>query len=187
MDIHWPRKSILPFLVLAYPFTYFVFQGGQYCRPLCFEPTLLAVVELSGGLIVLGLIAWSLVNVYEFDERKTTRRVVRWLVSPPTLAGIVLLGLFAGFIGFLTLDALSLYEAIWKPIILPLSFLLFLPVWMLYMASFPLAVLLSAVGIETSPVITLVFRGVVIGVGFSFSAVVQTIIASAVVDRVQTD
>lgn len=109
--------------------------------------------------------------------------MIRWLVSPPAPAGIVLLGLFAGFVCFLTLDALSLYEAMWKPIILPLSFLLFLPVWVLYMASFPITVLLSVVGIKSSPMITLALREIVISAGFPLSAVVQTVIVSAVVAR----
>lgn len=174
-------------LLLAYPLTFLFFQGGQYCEPLCFEPTLLAVITLIVALFVLVLVAGGLVTVFRFDERGDTHRIVRWLVSPPFPAGVVLLGLLVGFVGFLTFDTLSLYEATWKPIILPLSFLLFLPVWVLYMASFPLSVLFSVFSIESSSLVTLVFRGVVVTVGFPISAVFQTFIVSAVVDGFQSE
>ncbi|WP_418286884.1 hypothetical protein [Halorubrum sp. DTA46] len=151
MDRNWLRQSVLPFLLLAYPLTFLFFQGGQYCQPLCFEPTAVGMVTLFGGLLVLMLVAGGLVTRFRFNERGDTHRIARWFKSPPLLAGGILMGVFVGFVGFVALDTLSLYEAVWKPIVLPLSFLLFFPVWVLYMASFPLAVLFSIAGIESSP------------------------------------
>ncbi|QLH78470.1 hypothetical protein HZS55_14740 [Halosimplex rubrum] len=183
MERNWLRQSVLPFLLLAYPLTFLFFQGGQYCQPLCFKPTAVGVATLFGVLLTVLLVAGGLRTRFRFDERGETHRIVRWLGSPPRLAGGILVGVFVGFVGFVALDALSLYEAVWKPIVLPLSFLLFFPVWVLYMASFPLAVLFSIAGIESSPLVTLVFRGVVVFIGFPLSAVVQTLIVSALVDQ----
>jgi hypothetical protein len=187
MDRNRLRQSILPFLLLAYPLTFLFFQGGQYCQPLCFESTAVGVTTLFGVLLTVMLIAGVLGTRFKFDERGEPHRIARWLRSPSLLAGGILVGVFAGFIGFLALDALSLYEAVWKPIVLPLSFLLFLPVWALYMASFPIAVLFSVAGIESSPLVTVVFRGVVVFIGFPLSAVVQTLIVSAIAARLQSE
>lgn len=183
MDRDWLRQSVLPFLLLAYPLTFLFFQGGQYCQPLCFELTVVSVATFLGGLLIVMVVASSLGTRFRFDEREENHRIVRWLGSPPLLASAILAGVFIGFVGFLALDTLSLYEAVWKPVVLPLSFLLFLPVWILYMASFPLALLFSVVGIESPPLVTLVFRGVVVLIGFPLSAVVQTLIVSAMVER----
>lgn len=187
MDRNWLRKSSLPFLLLAYPLTFLFFQGGQYCQPLCFEPTVVSIATFIGVLILTMLVAGGLGTRFRFNERGDTHRIARWLESPPLLAGGILLGMFVGFVGFLALDALSLYEAAWKPIVLPLSFLLFLPVWVLYMASFPLAVSFSVAGIESPPLVTVVFRGVVVFIGFPLSAVVQTLVVSAIVERLQSE
>lgn len=179
------RRSTLPFLVLSYPFTFLFFQGGQYCGPLCFEPTLVAVVRLLVALFVLGLIAGGVVTVLRFDERGHDGRVRRWLTDPTPLASVALLLSFAGFVGFLALDALTLYEAAWKPVVLPISFLLFLPVWVLYVVSFPLAVLFSTLGVETSSTVTLAVRGTIVIVGFPLSAAFQAFMVSAGVDALQ--
>ncbi|OTF01837.1 hypothetical protein DJ71_12745 [Halorubrum sp. E3] len=187
MDRNWLRQSVLPFLLLAYPLTFLFFQGGQYCQPLCFEPTAVGVATLLGGLLTVMLVAGGLGTYFKVDERGETHRIARWLGSPSLLAGGILMGVFVGFVGFVALDTLSLYEAVWKPIILPLSFLLFLPVWVLYMASFPLAVLFSVAGIESSPLVTTVFRGIVVVIGFPLSAVVQTLVVSAMVERLQSE
>lgn len=187
MDRNWLRQSVLPFLLLAYPLTFLFFQGGQYCQPLCFEPTAVGVATFFGGLLTAMLVAGALGTRFRFDDRGEPHRVARWLRSPSLLAGGILVGVFVGFVGFVALDTLSLYEAVWKPIVLPLSFLLFLPVWVLYMASFPLAVLFSVAGIEWSPLVTLVFRGVVVVIGFPLSAVVQTLVVSAVVEGRQSE
>ena len=187
MDRNWLRQSVLPFLLLAYPLTFLFFQGGQYCQPLCFKPTGVGVATLLGGLLVLMLVAGALGTRFKFNERDEAHRIARRLGSPPLLAGGILIGVFVGFVGFVALDALSLYEAVWKPVILPLSFLLFLPVWVLYMASFPLAVLFSVAGIESSPLVTVVFRGVVVFIGFPLSVVVQTLIVSAIAERLQSE
>ncbi|ERJ04629.1 hypothetical protein HLRTI_003412 [Halorhabdus tiamatea SARL4B] len=187
MDRSWLRQSVLPFLLLAYPLTFLFFQGGQFCQPLCFEPTAVGVTTLLSGLLVLMLVAGALGTRFRFNERGDTHRIVRWLGSPSLLAGGILVGVFVGFVGFLALDTLSLYEAVWKPIVLPFSFLLFLPVWVLYMASFPLAVLFSVAGIESSPLVTVVFRGVVVFIGFPLSAGVQTLFVSVVVERLQSE
>lgn len=129
----------------------------------------LAVLVLLAGVIAIGL---------RSRMAGDDRTVVRWLVAPTWATSLILAGLFAAFIVFLTLDSLSLYEAVWKPIILPLSFLLFLPVWVLYVATFPLAVVFSIVGFHPSPMITLPARGIVLAVGFPLSAVFQALVVS---------
>ncbi|QKY20531.1 hypothetical protein B4589_009135 [Halolamina sp. CBA1230] len=187
MDRSWLRQCVLPFLLLAYPLTFLFFQGGQYCQPLCFEPTAVGMITLLGVLLTVMLVAGGFGSRFRVDERGETHRIVRWLGSPPLLAGGILVGVFVGFVGFVALDTLSLYEAVWKPIVLPLSFLLFLPVWVLYMASFPFAVLFSVAGIESSPLVTVVFRGVVVFIGFPLSAVFQTLIVSVMVERLQSE
>jgi hypothetical protein len=53
------------------------------------------------------------------------------------------------------------------------------------MTSFPLAVLFSVAGIESSPLVTVVFRGLVVFIGFPLSAVVQTLGVSAIAERYQ--
>lgn len=176
------RQSVFPFLLIAYPATFLFFQGGQYCEPLCFEPTTIAAFELVVLLLVLLLVAVVVSSILRVGTRGGSRNSVRWLLSPTSLSSLALLGVFALFVVFLALDAISLYEALWKPIVLPLSFLVFLPVWALYMASFLLAMLFPVIGIESTPVVTLVFRGVVIAVGFPLSALVQTRAVSAIVD-----
>lgn len=173
--------STLPFLMLAYPVTFLLFQGGRYCSPICFSPTLSGVISLAVSLLVLGPFASGVAVFLGTVGIGDDYGFVRRLATPPRLARAVLLGLFGAFIVFLTLDALTLYEAIWKPIILPISLLLFAPVWALYVATFPLAILFSVAGIDPSAVVTLATRAVIIAVGFPLSAVVQTYAVSTVV------
>lgn len=96
---------------------------------------------------------------------------------------MILFGLFTAFVVYLALDTLTLYEPLWKPAVLPVSFLLFLPVWLLYAATFPLALLFSVAGVDPGPVVTLTTRAVVLFVGFPLSAVMQTLVVSAIVER----
>jgi hypothetical protein len=95
----------------------------------------------------------------------------------------VLVGLFVAFVGVLTLDVLSLAESLWKPIVLSASFLLFLPVWALYVATFPLAALFALAGVESSPLTTVGLRGTVVFVGFPLSAVWQSLLVSVISNR----
>lgn len=45
-----------PFLILAYPTTFLIYQGGAYCRPVCFTPTLTGAGSVVGSIVVsLGL------------------------------------------------------------------------------------------------------------------------------------
>lgn len=135
---------------------------------------------MGGSLLVVGLLAYGITALLRTVGAGDDTGFVRRLAAPPRTATVVLLGLFGAFVVFLTLDALTLYEAIWKPIVLPLSVLLFAPVWLLYLGTYPLAVLFSVTGIDPSPLVTLLTRGVVLAVGFPLSAVVQTYAVSAV-------
>jgi hypothetical protein len=164
----------LPFLVLAYPVTFLLYQGGRYCEPVCFEPTPMGFVAIAGTLIAVGVIATGIALGLRRIMENTDSTAVRPLIAPSRWASILLLTVFGGFVLFLTLDAVALYEAFWKPIVLPLSFVPFLPVWLLYGLTYPLAVLYSIAGVEPSPFITVLTRSVVIAVGFPLSAVMQT-------------
>lgn len=176
------RGSVLPFLLLAYPVTFLFFQGGQFCDPLCFEPTPVAAFRLVVILLVVAAVAGVARGKSGLDAEEDTRKPVRWLLSPAPSASVGLLAVFALFVLFLALDAMTLYEPLWKPVVLPASFVLYFPVWVLYMGSFPLAVLFSVLGIEFSRVVTLVVRGVVVGFGFPLSALFQSLALSAAVD-----
>lgn len=170
--------------MLAYPIAFLPFQGGRYCGPLCFTPTAVGVATVVGELLMLSLLAVGISIAFRLESIGTGRTAVRWLVSPPRSASVVLLGLFSTFIAFLTLDAMSLYEAIWKPVVVPISFPLFFPVWVLYAITFPLSLLVSAAGIDPSPSLTLVTRGIVVGIGFPLSVVFQTFTVSALVSDI---
>ena len=167
-------QPTLPFLVLAYPVTFLLYQGGRYCGPRCFEPTPTGFMAVAGTLIAVGIIAAGIALGLRRGVERTDSTAVRPLVAPSRWASILLLTVFGGFVLFLTLDAVAFYEAVWKPIVLPLSVVLFLPVWLLYGLTFPLAVLFSIAGVEPSPIVTVLARSVVLAVGFPLSAVMQT-------------
>lgn len=169
----------LPFLAVAYPTTFLLYRGGSYCGPLCFAPTPAGVASVVGGVLGSLALAGLLARVGR-DVRAGTRSV-RWLLSPPRPTSAVLAGLFVAFLGGLTLDALSLYEPLWKPVALPATFLLFLPVWALYVLTFPLSLLTSAVGAGASASLTLLVRATLVGPGLALSAAWQTLLLSAVV------
>lgn len=173
----------LPFLMLAYPVTFLLFQDGQYCGPACFRPTPVGIATVVVSLLTLGVLASGIALGLRVVTEGTDRIIPRRLAAPPRLASFVLFCLFGAFVVFLTLDALALYGAIWKPIILPISFLLFFPVWVLYAATFPLAVVFSVVGIDPPLILTLLTRMVLLAVGFPTAAVIQTFVASAVVSN----
>lgn len=182
-----PWTPILPFLVLVYPVTYLLYNGGRYCEPVCFAPTLIGVVTVAGTLLGVGVIAAGVAFGLRTVTEGTDWMAVRPLVAPPLRACIVLFVLFGAFVLFLTLDALTIYEAVWKPVVLPVSFVLFLPVWLLYGLTFPLAVLFSIAGVEPTLLITVLTRSVVIAVGFPLSAVMQTYVISVAVGDRQTE
>lgn len=173
----------LPFLMLAYPVTYLLFLGGRYCGSLCFTPTPRGVANVAATLLALFVLAGGLAAGLRFETFDRNRTFVRRLVAPPRAAQVILFGLLAAFAVFLTLDALSLYESLWKPVVLPLSLLVFLPVWLLYTVTFPLALLFSVAGVDPGPVVTLATRAVVLFVGLPLSAVAQTLAVSAIVER----
>ncbi|WP_416840613.1 hypothetical protein [Haloferax sp. DFSO52] len=85
------------------------------------------------------------------------------------------------------MDALSLAESVWKPLVLPASFLLFLPVWALYLLTFPFAVVLSLSGIHSTQMLTLVVRGLIVFVGFPLSVVLQTLVISFIIEGFGSD
>lgn len=183
-DRSW--SPILPFLVFSYPITFLLFEGGRYCGQVCFSPTPAGVASLAVGLLVSALLATGTAALFRTVGTGVDAGFVRTLAAPPRPATVVLLGLLGAFVAFLTLDALTLFESVWKPIVLPLSFLLFAPVWVLYAATFPLAVLSAAVGVDPSPAVTLATHGVILGIGFPLSAVVQTYAVSAAVGGYQS-
>lgn len=174
----WPRRSVtLPFLMLAYPLVFLFYQGGQYCQPVCFQPTFSGVGRLVGLLIVVYLAAVLVAMFFRLEQREIEDRLTRGLIHPPPTAIAVLGIIFASSILYLTLDSLSLF-GYWRILLLPLSLGLFLPVWALYMATFPLAIVFSITGIETTESMRLVIRGIVLFVGFPLSAVLQMAFAS---------
>ena len=178
-----PRRSVtLPFLMIALPATFVLFQGGQYCGSFCFQPTFSGVVALAGVLVGTYVFASVTTAVLGLSTRWEGTRLQRWLLTPSRPAVGVVLALFGVFLLALTADSLDLYEAVWKPMLLPLSFPLFAPVWVLYGVTFPLSVVFSVAGVESTPAIRLVVRATVVVVGFSLSAVWQTLIVSILVD-----
>ena len=180
--VHRRWSATLPFLVLAYPVTFLLYEGGPFCGPVCFAPTPGGVAGVFGVLLLAGLLAVAITaglrRAWPVDHRPRLGQ----LAAPPRPARAVLLGVFGAFVAFLTLDALTLYEAVWKPVVLPLSLLLFAPVWGLYVATFPLAILFSILGIGHAPGITLVVRALVLVVGFPLSAMLQTAVVSPLVE-----
>lgn len=183
MALRSPHRSVtLPFLMIALPSTFVLFQGGAYCGPLCFQPTLTGVVSLAGVLVGAYVIA-SITTVFlGLGARWEGTRLHQWLLTPSRPASGILLALFGLFLLALMADSLALYETIWKPMLLPLSFPLFVPVWMLYVGTFPLAVVFSVLGVESTPAIRLAVRAMVVVVGFSLSAIWQTLLVSILVD-----
>lgn len=178
-----PRRSLaLPFLAIAYPLAFLAYAGGPYCGPLCFEPTAAGAVRVTAVLAGAYVAAAGIAAAFRLDARPAGG-IGRLLATPPRPAVAALAVLFVGFLAFLTLDALALYESVWKPVVLPASFFPFAPVWVLYAASFPLAVALGAAGVDPSTAATPAFRALVVLAGFPLSAVAQALFASAVAER----
>ena len=179
------RRSAIPFLVLAEPLSFFLFRGGAFCEPVCVEPT-------SRGLGTLGLIlvgTWVLAAMATTWSTRYLEFGRRWLgrfVNPrrPTLA--LLFAHFGAFLCFLTLDATAVPAALWKPIVLPLSLVPFLPVWTLYAATYPVALIAGLVGVEFGETATLLVRTIVLFGGFGLSAIWQAVLATLVVEAVQS-
>lgn len=172
-------RSFLPFLVLAEPLAFFLYEGGRYCEPLCFRPTTAGVGSLA--LVLLG--AWFSAVALTGLASRAVRPGAPWLdrfANPSRRTLALLLGLFGAYVFFLTLDAASVREAVWKPIVLPASVVLFLPVWILYVATFLIAMLMGALGVGVGPGVTLVVRGVVLFGGFGLAAVWQAVLITAV-------
>jgi hypothetical protein len=173
-------RVVVPFLLLAYPATFLLYRGGPYCGPFCFTPTLAGAGRVVGAIGVSLVLASLITLAFAVNGRNGGWAGSRGLIAPDGSASVALVGLFAAFTGFLTLDALSLYEPLWKPIVLPASFLLFLPAWALYVATFPLGALFSTAGVESSLFLTLALRGIVVFVGLALSAVWQSLLVSGV-------
>ena len=179
------RWSAIPFLVLAEPLAFFLFQGGAYCEPVCVEPTPTGLGTL--GLILVG--TWVVAaasttwfsQFVEFDNRWMGR-----LVNPRGTTLILLFVHFGAFLSFLTLDATLVPGALWKPIVLPLSLVSFLPVWALYAATYPVALVAGIVGIEFGGTATLLVRSVVLFGGFGLAAIWQAVLATLVVEAVRS-
>lgn len=181
------RSTNLAFLLLAYPIVFLQFQGGEFCRPLCFEQTMSGVTVVLGMLVFLTLVASWLTTRFGVESGEsggdTDRFVARWLTVPSPLASAILLSVFVVFLGLLVLDALIIAEPVWKPIAFPLSFFVFLPVWVLYVASFPIAIVFSLLGIDSPEVFTLLLRAIVVFVGFPLSVLLQARVLSALTGR----
>lgn len=188
MALHSPHRSVtLPFLLVALPSSFVLFQGEQYCGSLCFQPTPTGVVSLAGVLVGAFVFASVATALLGLRTRWEGTRLQQWLLTPSRPAIGVLLTLFGVFLLALTADSLDLYESLWKPMLLPLSFPLFAPVWVLYVGTFPLSVLFSVVGVKSTPAIQLAVRAVVVLVGFPLSAIWQTLIVSILVDGLGLD
>lgn len=175
------RRSAIPFLVLAEPLVFFLFQGGTYCEPVCIElsPTglgTLGLVIVGTWVVVVAVTTWT-AQTFEFNSRWLGR-----LTNPrrPTL--VLLFTLFGAFLFFLMLDAASVPGALWKPIVLPASLVPFLPVWALYAATYPVALIGGVVGIEFGGTATLLVRTVVLFGGFGLAALWQAVLATLVVE-----
>jgi hypothetical protein len=179
------RQSAIPFLVLAEPLTFFLFQGGTYCESLCVQPTPIGLGTL--GLVLVGSsVVVAAVTTLATRSLKTDSTWIDRLTHPRRLTLVLLFAFFGGFLFFLTLDATSVPGALWKPIVLPLSLVPFLPVWALYAATYPVALIGSVVGIEFGGGATLLVRSVVLFGGFGFAAIWQAVLATLVVEAVQS-
>ena len=179
------RRSAILFLVLAEPLAFFLLQGGAYCEPVCVEPTpiglgTLGLILVGTWVVAVGTTTWTS-QLIGFEKRWLAR-----LGYPrgPTLA--LLFAHFGAFLFFLMLDATSVPGALWKPIVLPLTLVSFLPVWALYAATYPLALIGSFVGIEFGETATLLVRSVVLIGGFGLAAIWQAVLATLVVEAVQS-
>lgn len=177
------HRSAIPFLVLAEPLAFFLFQSVDYCGPLCVQPTPTGIGTL--GLVLVGM--WLTAAAVTILATRTLELDAPWLdrlTNPrrPTLA--ILFALFGGYLFFLTLEATSVPGALWKPIVLPLSLLPFLPVWALYAVTYPLAIVVGLVGLEFSPAGTVLLRGVILFGGFGLAAIWQALLTSIVVEAI---
>lgn len=177
------RRSAIPFLVLAEPVAVFLVLGGTYCRPLCVRPTPAGVGTL--GLVLGG--TWLVAAAVTTLAIRTLDPESLWggrFTNPRRSTLAVLFALFGALLVFLALEAMSVPGAFWKPIVVPLSVLPFLPVWVLYAATFPLAIVVGVVGIEFGPAATVLLRGVVLFGGFGVSVLWQAVLATVVVETI---
>lgn len=173
----WPGwRVVVPFLATAYPVTFLFFYGGEFCGPLCYEPT--AGWALAGGATLLGLLVLAVAItplLVTGGQRDTDSRLERFIPESP-LVGSVLLVLFGVFVVAMVLDAGSVAEGTWKPLLIPASFAILPGVWAMYVLTFVLALPLSAAGVGTDSAITLAVRAVVLFIGFPLSVAVQALV-----------
>lgn len=170
------RRSVIPFLVLAEPLLFVLFQGSPYCRPVCFQPTTAGVAGVGVALIGTAFVA-GFVTVWLADER-----LPRFLGSPSNLTIALLLGVFVTFVAVLGLETTSSSGTVWTPVLWPVSVLLFFPVWLLYAATFPLSILADSIGLTLGAGGTIVVRGVVVVAGFGLSALWQATLAMVITE-----
>lgn len=170
------RRSVIPFLVLAEPLLFVLFQGSPYCRPVCFQPTTAGLAGLGVALIGTAFVA-GFVTVWLADER-----LPRFLGSPSNLTIALLLGVFVTFVAVLGLETTSSSGTVWTPVLWPVSVLLFFPVWLLYAATFPLSILADSIGLTLGAGGTIVVRGVVVVAGFGLSALWQATLAMVITE-----
>lgn len=180
------RDTLLPSLVVAYPATFALLQARPYC-PRCggFSAVDVAalVVVAAGSLLaaVMGgppLLARTVGLPGRSDDPFAAS--VR-SPSRPTVA--VLLGLSLAFAAFVALDVADVAEAVWKPVVLPLSFVLFAPVRAIYAGTFVFALALGAVGVGSPPALGWVVLSLVVGVGSGASAVWQFLLVEGLLGR----
>ena len=179
------RRSAIPFLVLAEPLAFFLYQGGTYCDPVCVEPSPTGIATLV--LILVG--TWVVAAAVTTWTAQTVEFKGRWLgrLTNPRRPTLVLLFVhLGGYLFFLTLEATSVPGALWKPIILPLSLVPFLPVWALYAATYPVALIGGALGIAFGGTATILVRTVVLFGGFGLAAIWQAVLATLVVEAIQS-
>lgn len=99
--------------MVALPATFVLFQGGPYCGPLCFQPTLPGVASLAGVLGGAYVLASITTAVLRLGTRWEGTRLQQWLLNPSRPAVGIVFALFGVFLLALTADSLDLYEAVW--------------------------------------------------------------------------
>lgn len=177
-----PRRSlVLPFLVVAMPALFALYTVGEpACRPLCFQPSPSGYALVGSTLVGAYAVAGVVVSALRLETRWRPNRVLRRAVAPTTLTIGLLAAFFGGYLLFLTADALDVAEPLWKPVVLPLTGVLFLPVWLLYGATFVLAVSVGTV----SPPVTALVRTVVLVGGFGLAGIWQFALATLLSEAV---